>query len=31
MTETVVKGKQFFVNKEWGNHLPVLQLVSILE
>jgi len=31
MTETVVKGKLFFVNKELGHHLPVLRLVSVLE
>jgi len=31
MTETIVKGKQFFVNKELDYHLLVLQLVSVLE
>jgi hypothetical protein len=29
--ETVLKDKNFFINMEFGHHLPVIQVVSFME
>jgi len=31
ITETVAKDAHFFINRELGHHLPIIQLVTFLE